>query len=185
MTTATTPARMTAEEYRLLPDTGKATELVRGVLVEMPVPTPRHGEICATTAYLLKRFLEDNPLGRVVCNDSGVITEREPDTVRGPDVSYYSYDRVPRGPMPLGYIDVSPELAIEVRSPSDRWPMIQRKITEYLDAGVRLVCVLDESTRSVYVVHSDSGPRTIPADGVLDLSEVIPGFLVPVRRFFE
>ena len=48
----------------------------------MNVPTPRHGEICVQISYLLRRFLEDHPLGRVVSNDSGVRTERDPDTMR-------------------------------------------------------------------------------------------------------
>jgi Uma2 family endonuclease len=185
MTTAAVPALMTAEEYRLMPDLGKPTELVKGVPVDMPVPTPRHGEICARTAYLLQRFLDDHPMGRVVSNDSGVITERGPDTVRGPDVSFYSHERVPRGPMPLGYIDVVPELAIEVRSPSDRWPAVQRKLIEYLDAGVVLACALDEKTQTVHVFHAEQGTRIVAADSDLELPEVLPGFRVAVRRFFE
>ena len=84
---------LTAEEYGELPDNGQPTELVRGRIVPLNMPAPRHGEICVVTIYLLKRFLEDHPLGRVVSNDSGVITERDPDTVRGGDLAFYSYQR--------------------------------------------------------------------------------------------
>lgn len=185
MTTTTTPTLMTAEEFRLMPDNGKLMELVRGVPVEMSLPTPRHGEICVNTSYLLRRFLDDQPLGRVVGNDSAVITQRGPDTVRGPDVSYYSFERVPRGPLPLGYLDVAPDVAFEVRSPSDRWADIRNKVNEFLNAGVRLVCVLDEQTGAAHVNPADRPGYPVAADGDLDLSEVLPGFRVPLRRFFE
>src|SRR4051794_7792791 len=101
---------LTSEEDLLLPDNGPPTELVRGRVVSMNLPTPRHGEICFRTGYLLQRSLDDNPLGRVLTNDSAVVTERGPDTVRGADVAYYSYQRVARGPLPRGYLAVPPDL---------------------------------------------------------------------------
>ncbi len=73
--------RMTAEEFRLLPDNGRPLELVKGVPLERSLPTPRHGEVCVNTFYLVRRFLDDHPLGRVVGNDAAVITRRNPDTV--------------------------------------------------------------------------------------------------------
>ena len=65
------------------------------------------------------------------------------DSVRGGDVVFYSYTRLPRGPIPEGYLEVVPELVFEVRSPSDRWAKITAKVGEYLDAGVLVACVLD------------------------------------------
>src|SRR5262249_46297956 len=112
---------LTAAEYLELPDDGRYTELVRGEIVEMNLPTPRHGEICVQTSYLLRRYLEDYPVGRVVSNDSAVVTEHDPDTVRGADVAFYSYQKIPPGPLPQGYLKVVPELVFEVRSPTDRW----------------------------------------------------------------
>ena len=49
---------------------------------------------------ILGNHVYDNDLGRVLSNDSGVITERGPDTVRGADVCFYSFVRVPKGPLP-------------------------------------------------------------------------------------
>src|SRR5690348_2178765 len=115
MSPATTPL-LTAEEFAKLPDDGYMTELVKGVVIEMPPPIPRHSEICMNAWYLLRRFLEDHPIGRVIFNNSAIITERSPDTVRWADIAFYSYQRVPPGEMPIGYIDVAPELVIEVHS---------------------------------------------------------------------
>ena len=81
---------LTAEEYLQLPDRGVPTELVRGKVVEMNVPTPRHGQICAKVARIVGHYADEHGLGHVLTNDSGVLTERDPDTLRGADVAFYS-----------------------------------------------------------------------------------------------
>ena len=186
MATAAAAKRLlTAEEYGRLPDDGRITELVRGEVVEMPMPYPRHGEMCAQIAYLIRRFLEDHPIGRVVSNDSGVITERSPDTVRGADVAYYSFTRVPPGPMPRNqYLTVVPELVFEVRSPTDRWRAVLDKVNEYLKAGVDVVCVVDDPAEQVRV-FDDDGIHPLNREDVLEFPKLLPGFSVPVRRLFE
>src|SRR5581483_3813003 len=97
----------------------------------------------------------------VLSNDSGVLTKRGPDTVRGADVAFYSYGRVPPGPLPRTYLAVVPELVFEVRSPTDRWRAIVTKVGEYLTAGVAVVCVLDEATEAVHVYTDDQPVRIL------------------------
>jgi Uma2 family endonuclease len=176
---------LTALEYARLPHRGVPTELVRGKLVTMNVPAPRHGQICAKIARLIGNHAEAADLGHVVSNDSGVLTERDPDTVRGADVSFYSYARVPRGPFPSGYLDVVPELVFEVRSPTDRWPRVLAKVSEYLEVGVSIVCVLDQVSETLQVYRPDELPRTLHGDDELSLPDVLGDFHVAVRRFFE
>jgi Uma2 family endonuclease len=187
VTTATAPVQhlLTAEEYEKLPDNGTPTELVRGKVVEMNMPAPRHGEICINIALLIGPHVRQQGMGRLVSNDSGVITERGPDTVRGPDIAYYSYSRVPQGPMPTGYLNVVPELVFEVRSTTDRWPRLIAKAAEYLEAGVGVVCLLDQVSEAVQVYRADELPRTLHGDYELHLPDVLGDFRVPVRRFFE
>ncbi len=180
-------AQMTAAEYWLLPDDGPPTELVRGRIVPMNMPTPRHGYFCNRVGRILGNFVEERGLGRVMSNDSGILTERDPDTVRGADVAYFSYDRLPAGPVPEGYLAVVPELVVEVRSQTDRWTDIINKVGEYLRAGVGIVCVLDPQSVQAFVFYSsDQAPRVFAADEELVLPEVFGDqFRVPVRRFFE
>ena len=185
MATAVLTELMTAEEFGKRPDPGYPEELVQGRIVAMPLTDPRHGEVCAQAVYLLKRFLEDHDVGRAVSNDPGVVTERGPDTVRGPDVAYFSYLRIPKGPMSRGYQAVVPELVIEVRSPSDRWPKVHVKVAEYLDAGVRVVVVLDPDPRMAHVYGQDDGPRALSAEQDLTLPGVLDGFAVRVGKFFD
>jgi Uma2 family endonuclease len=190
MSTAATAAPvldrlLTAEEYAKLPDMGIPTELVRGRIVEMNVPAPRHGEICSKVDRIVGNYADDKGIGRVVVNDSGVITGRNPDTVRGGDVAYYSYARVPRGPLPAGYLDVVPELVFEVRSPTDRWTRVFAKAVEYLDAGVTVVCILDQMSERVLICRAEELPVTLHGDDELHLPDILGDFRVPVRRFFE
>ena len=97
---ATAEALMTAEEFGQRPDPGYPEELVQGRIVGMPPPDRRHGFVCLKAGRILGNFVDEHDLGRVMSNDSGVITERGPDTVRGADVCYYSYARLPKGPLP-------------------------------------------------------------------------------------
>jgi Uma2 family endonuclease len=183
---ATVTSLMTAEEYIALPDSFDGpTELVKGVLVTMPPPRPRHGELCARISYLIQRFLEDQKLGRVVTNDAGMITERGPDSVRGPDVAYYSFERVPKGPLPPGLLDVVAELVFEVLSPSDRWSEVQAKVAEYLEAGVRAVCIVDDDKRTIHVLRSESPLEIFKSSDEFAVADILPDFRVPVSRFFE
>jgi Uma2 family endonuclease len=177
--------RLSAAEYAQLTERGIPTELVRGRVVEMNVPAPRYGEICANITTLIGPHVRGQGMGRIVSNDGGILTEREPDTVRGGDVAYYSYARVPQGPMPAGYLEVVPELVFEVRSPTERWSRLISKAGEYLEAGVTVVCLLDPVSETAQVYRSDELPRTLHANDELILPDVLGELRVPVRRFFE
>lgn len=176
---------MTAGEFAMLPDNGRRWELVRGLITEMNMPAPRHGEVCCQNSFLIRYFLMDRDVGRVVTNDSGVVTERDPDTVRGADVAFYSYARVPKGPLPAGYLTVSPEAVFEVRSPHDRWADTLEKVAEYLRAGVLVVCVLDPETEEAHVFYADRAGVVLAGKQELALTEIHADLRIAVARFFE
>lgn len=178
-------ALMTAEEFGRRPDPGHPEELVQGRIVDMPPPDRRHGYVCFQAGYRLRPFIDEHDLGRVISNDSGVITGRDPDTVRGADVAYYSYARLPKGPLPTGYGPEIPELVVEVRSASDRWSEVLEKVAEYLSAGVLVVVVLDPEPQVAHVFGADDPPRTLGAEDELVLPGLLEGFHVRVSRFFE
>jgi Uma2 family endonuclease len=113
---------ITAEEYAQRDDRGCPTELVKGEVIELNQPVPRHGQVCGNVYFHVRVFLERHPVGHVVSNESGILTERDPDTVRGGDVWYVSYDKIPQGPLPSSYLEVPLDIVFEVKSPSDRWP---------------------------------------------------------------
>jgi Uma2 family endonuclease len=185
MATAEMLELVTAEEFGKRPDPGYPEELVRGRVVPMPVPDRRHGFVCSNAGGVFRHFVKERDLGRVMSNDSGVITERNPDTVRGADVAYYSYGRLPRGALPTGYGPEVPELVVEVRSAGDRWLDIHEKATEYLAAGVLTVVVLDPEPQTAHVFGADDPPRTLGSEDELVLPRILEGFRVRVGQFFE
>ena len=182
---ATAEATMTAEEFGLRPDPGYPEELVRGRIIDMPPPDRKHGYVCLKAGRRFGNFVDERDLGRVMSNDSGVITEHGPDTVRGADVAFYSYARLPRGPLQTGYGPEVPELVVEVRSASDRWGEIHEKVAEYLGAGVLVVVVLDPGPQTAHVFAADNPPRVLGAEDELTLPGVLEGFAARVGTFFE
>jgi Uma2 family endonuclease len=175
---------MTAEEFQTLPDDAQPRELVRGQIVMMSRPGARHGWICNRIGRLLGNFVEERDLGFVFNNDSGVVTEENPDTVRGPDIAFYSYQRMPKeqGP-PEGYPEVAPDLVVEVLSPNDRWGTVLKRVGEYLDAGTLTVCVVDPRQRRAKLYYPDRAETTVEADGTVTFPELLPGFQSRVADF--
>lgn len=176
---------LTIEEYARLPDTGRPTELVRGRIVEMSFPTPRHGQICAEVSRLLGNHVRHLKLGTLTTNGSGIITERDPDTLRGADVAFYNKTRFGTGRLPNGYLEKVPDLVFEVLSDSDRWSALLAKVAEYLDAGVTAVCILDPSDETVYLYHGDQAVRILTASQDFTLPELLGEFRVQVAQFFR
>jgi Uma2 family endonuclease len=133
----------------------------------------------------LGNYAEDRDLGRVLSNATGVITERGPDTVRGANVSFYSFARVPKGPLPGSYLDVPPDLVAEVLSPNDRWPKVLAKVAECLDAGTVVVLVLDDKRRLAHCFRADGTIPMLGGDEELTIPDLLGDFKVRVGRFFQ
>ena len=182
MSTASPAKLLTAEEYFRLPTPDRPTELVRGEIVEMNQPGFLHGEVCGNIAGILRNFVKSHSLGRVATNDAGMITEHDPDSVRGADVAYYSFQRLPKEQRPKGYPDNPPELVFEVRSPSDRWSNILHKTAEYLNAGVNVVVVIDPESESAHVYFPDQPEHILTKADNLEFPDLLPGFSVSVAE---
>ena len=182
---STTTLLLTADEYAALGDLGYPTELVRGEIVEMNQPAPRHGQVCGNVYFHLRLYAESARTGHVVCNDAGILIERDPDTVRGGDVWFISYDKVPPGPLPGKYLTVSPELVFEVLSPSNSRAEMLQKVAEYLRAGIAVVCVLDPDEESAHLFYTDKPDVILRSAAELKIPEVLPGFSVQVGKLFE
>jgi Uma2 family endonuclease len=175
---------ITAEEFFQMPEPadGSQQELVRGVIVTMPPPGGRHGGCCMNVGYHLCHFVKTNHLGTVTSNDAGFISERDPDTVRGPDVAFWSRERLPE--LPEGYITLPPDLAVEVVSPGDHYSRIQKKLRHYLERGVRLVWIVDPEDRSVTVYRSEKQAMILGEKDTLTGEDVVPGFRCLVADLF-
>lgn len=117
--------------------------------------------------------------------DPGIITRRNPDTVRRPDLAFYGASRIPRDPPREKYWPASPELVFEIRCPGDRNKDVIQKVADYLNADVLTVVVIDPEKKRVEVYSADQAPLILNVGGVLSIPDVLPGFEVPVQRLFE
>jgi Uma2 family endonuclease len=182
---ATTERTVTAEELRQMPEPvdGSRYELFEGELIQMTPAGGRHGKCCGLIARVLVEYSKEHGAGHVATNDTGVFTERAPDTVLAPDVVYWSRQRLPE--MPEGFVEVPPDLAVEVVSPSDSQSYVHRKVLHYLDHGIALVWVVDPKTRTVTVYRSRRDVCILGEGEEITGGDVLPGFSSRVGEFFE
>ncbi len=182
--TTTTQALLTADEFMRLYGGEPSTELVNGHVVRYPVPGCPHGYVVNNVSCILTPFVKANDLGRVFSCDTLIRTKAAPETLRGADVAFVSYKRLPKGPIPEGPLTVPPELVVEVRSPSDRLSVVTAKAEEYIDAGVQVVVYLDPRNESAAVYSGDDFPQRLHNGDELTLPDLLPGFAVPVKQYF-
>jgi Uma2 family endonuclease len=180
-----TGLRMTADELMRLPDRGVRYELIAGELQEMPPAGGEHGFVGGRTSRRLGAFLDQHPDvgGELFISEPGFRLARNPDTVRAPDLAYIAAERLLQARVP-GYVDLAPDLVVEVVSPNDTASEIQTKVDEWLQAGSRLVWVLYPSTRSVLTYQPDGAARVLHAEDTLTGESVLPGFACRVGELF-
>lgn len=182
MSDAPAASLMTADKLARLPDDGNRYELVEGRLLQMPPASFLSSVVAATILRIVSNFVVQHRLGVCAGADGGVRLRSEPDTVRAPDVSFVRAERIPAGGLVAGYWPGAPDLAVEVLSPSDRYPEVQRKVQEYLDAGTRLVWVVDPESRTATAFHPDGRSSFLSEDDALDGEDVLPGFRLPLSE---
>lgn len=188
MSVSTTKKMMTAEEFSEFvhrpENAGRSFELVRGeVLEEMSRPGVLHGVVCSNVDYALGGYLRRVKRGHVTCNDTGILVEREPDTIRGPDVAYFAGS--PKyGDLNPKWVEETPTLAVEVLSPNDKPGKVTRKVKDYLRSGVKVVWVVDPEERSVTVYRPGTDLEIFDQTQHLDGGDVLPGFRCAVGDFF-
>ena len=174
----------TAEELLCLPTEGRRMELVRGKVYEMPPAGARHGSVAHKIARLLGNHVESRDLGRIFAAETGFTLERDPDTMRAPDAAFVARHRLPQGELPDGFLELAPDLAVEVVSPSDNSRQVREKADGWLLAGTRLVWVINPAARAAMVYRSPDDVQPLTEEDSLDGEDVVPGFSCPLRELF-
>jgi Uma2 family endonuclease len=186
MATVTT-TRMTADEFfewvHRPENRDRYFELERGEVIEMPPPNKYHGFVCSNVAGVLRSFAIQRQKGYPCSNDAGFILESDPDTVRGPDVSFYEDDQT-ADTMDRKYSPQVPRLVVEVLSPGANPNKVMKRVLQFLARGVALVWVIDPELRSIAVYHPSRLPRVLDEADELDGNEVLPDFRCRVAEFF-
>ncbi|HEY1860252.1 MAG TPA: Uma2 family endonuclease [Gemmataceae bacterium] len=184
-TVATKP--ITAEQFYVWANRpenrDKYCELERGEIVELSRPGKLHGLICANVVGILRTFVIQRKKGYVCSNDTGVVVERDPDTVRGPDVLVFE-DAKQIEDVEEEYGETPPLLAVEVLSPNDTTGKLMRRVREQLRFGTRLIWVLDPDAKNVIVYRSGKEDSIVEQTEELTGEDVLPDFRCKVAEFF-
>lgn len=180
--------RVTAAELLAMPNE-KDFELVNGELVERNMGW--ESEFIGSNLHvLLGMFCRQHNCGWVNGSNAGYQCYEQafPDDaerVRKPDVSFLSVDRLPSDAVPTAYCELAPDLAIEVISPNDRYHEVEEKVDEYLQAGVRLVWVVDPKKKTIRIHRANGTIQDLHLTDELSGEDVIVGFRCPVSEVFR
>ena len=181
----TTQAKlMTAEELFNMPDDGYRYELVRGELRKMAPPGTYHGKSATRVGMRLGNYVNENDLGEVYIAEVGFRIGSSPDHVRAPDVAFVRREREDEVGEMHGYFPGPPDLAIEVISPNDIYREVDEKVQDWLDAGTRMVIVINPRRREVRVHTPLADTVILTPDDTLDGGDVVPGWTIPISAVF-
>jgi Uma2 family endonuclease len=159
-------------------------ELVEGVLQEVSPSGGRSSEIALNIIEVLRPFLRQSKLGYLTGEGAGYVLATDPDTVFAPDVGFVRRDALPHG-MPEDFVPCPPDLAVEVMSPSDRYPEMDRKARRYLSCGTRVVWIVRPDDQTVVIHEPGRGAIVLGMTEVIDGGEILPGFRLPVADVFR
>lgn len=157
-------------------------ELVEGVLVPISPTLGEHGILEALITASLHDFNKKRRTGWLLGGEVGIYTQRNPDTLRAVDVAFVSKNRQPT--RPKSFLEVAPELVVEIVSPSDRWSDLRQKMREYFGAGVEHVWVVDPEAGEVLVFRSPTELTQLGLADTLRGEGVLAGFELPVADLF-
>ena len=171
----------TADELCRLPE-GWRYEIDEGELVIMSPAGHRHANIITNVVLLVGAFVKAHKLGKVDTGELGVYLHHDPESLRGIDIAFYSNERLARVGKEVGFLDVPPDLAVEVHLPDER--DMQRKVQQYLTAGVRSVWVIDPRKRTLTQHRPGEEPAVVAERDATVQEPVLPGFECKLREMF-
>jgi len=173
---------ITAEEFEQMKFDDAHVELVKGAIIKMTPAGFEHGKIAQRIGARLLDFVEKNTLGEVCAAETGFILSHKPDTIRAPDAAFVAASRAKSVE---GFFDGAPDLAVEVVSPGDSHEEVQQKVLDYLNAGTKMIWIVQPRTRTITVHRSLKDVYTLTENDALDGGDVLPGFSVSVQDVFK
>ncbi len=160
-------------------------ELIRGELIAMPPPPGgEHGYTTASLAARITVFADEYDLGYCFAAETGFKIGSDPDTVLAADFAFVAVDRLPEG-VPVKHVPLAPDIVLETRSPRDSKRDVASKTLLWLQAGTRVVWVLDPKAKTLTVHRFGHVPQTLGPADTLREEEILPGFAYPLARLFR
>lgn len=182
--TAVPPKKLiTGEEFFRMPNIGSAELIAGEIVTHMPTGHP-HGFIENIIGALLYIYLKTNQIGRALTGEVGIYTRRNPDQIRAADVAFISHERLSQA-NEEGFLDVAPELIVEIMSPANTWTEAQEKLAEYFAIGVSIVWIVDPQLEQIHVYRSVEQFKLLQKQDELTSEEILPGFSVALTEIFD
>ncbi len=177
---------ITLEEYHAICDlpenADKILELIDGEIVEK-MPSHKPSKIAMWIVTYFNIHLLEHPVG-TISGEAGGFYMPVTGNVFNPDVGYISKARLPEEPE--REVPMPPDLAVEVKSPTDSKRAMRRKAEKYLENGTQIVWLVFPDEREIEVYSLvDEDVRTVGIDGTLEGGSVLPGFTLPVANIFR
>jgi Uma2 family endonuclease len=179
---STTTHLMTAEDLIDLPD-GHKYELVKGVLLTMSPSGFNHGRVTMNLSAFLASYIKANNLGVACAAETGFKLEHNPDTVLAPDFAFISKERPVQHS--LGFLEMAPDLAVEVMSSTKTRRKAETKATQWLSFGVQSVWLVSCQQKTVEVISANGSKKMFTESDELVDDAVVPGFRVSVSEIFN
>ncbi len=187
VTPAVTTKRMTVaefEQWQLPLDDAYRYDLWDGEVIQMAPAGYAHGALAAEIGRLVANYSRERRLGDTYAAETGFVLDEVRQRVLAPDMAFVARYRLPVR-QSTGFFPGAPDLAVEVRSPSQSARELAAKAEGYLAAGTRLVWLVDPDRRTVTVYRPNRSPEKLALDGYLDGYDVLPGFRVVVAAIFD
>lgn len=173
----------TAEDLLAMGDIGRC-ELIYGELVMMSPSGGTHGIVALRLGSFLREFIEAHDLGSVFGAETGFKIDSNPDLVRAPDASFVRKARMPL-PVPEGFLELVPDLAVEVVSPSDTRREVAEKVNMWLAHGTLIVWVAYPKQMTLEIHRVGQQPRQLTAADEIRDEPLLPGFVLPLSKVFR
>jgi Uma2 family endonuclease len=175
---------ITGKELFAMGDIGRC-ELIDGRIVPMSPTGIHHAYIEFNLGRILGNFVMERKLGWVGGGEAGIYIHRNPDRVRGADVIFLSREKFPQGIPEDGFLEIAPDLIVEVMSPNDTWQEVREKIGEYFSVASTWVWIVEPDNRAVLVYRSPASFTEYVEGDVLRGEGVLEGFEISVSAIFE
>jgi Uma2 family endonuclease len=179
-------AVVTAEQLENMSQPGIRFELVKGELRRMTPAGFEHGAIALAVGSLLRQHVLSNGLGKTCAAETGFLVSRDPDTVRAPDAAFVSNERLSEISSDYKrYLPIVPDLVVEVISPNDTSKEVEEKAQFWIQAGSKMVLVIEPSTRTLRVIDDSSKITVLRDSDTFNAGDVVPGWQFEVAELFQ
>lgn len=157
-------------------------ELVDGRIIVMGPSDYTSDEIGTRLSTFLNNWVMPRQLGRVTGAAAGFRLPTTNKDLRAPDVSFVKAERLKRSPR--SFVDLVPDLMVEIKSKTDRLKPIKEKIQAFLILGSQVGILIDPDKENVTIYRPTGEPILLTNNDILTIPELFPGWELPVSELW-